>query len=378
MIEPPTEYGLLIGELLARAAKHRQPINGTFELTSRCNLACRMCYVRNPAADATARRKELGAAEWLEIARQARNGGMVFLLLSGGEVFLRSDFFEIYEPLTRMGFVLTLFTNGTLIAEEVAERLAQAPPSRTEITLYGATATTYEVITGVPGSFAACCDAIEALVSRRVPLGLKTTISRHNIHELEAMRKMARDWKLSFSGAWLLTKRPDGQASDVEDCRLPAAECVALEATDRASATEMTEAALREASSENGHNFYCAAGRSAFVITPAGEMNVCLHLPQPGAKPLGIGFQSAWKQVGRFVKSAPPLSQKCRSCGARALCGRCPAWSLMDTGTLNKPVSYWCEIARARKQRYSRQPKNPDRKPLKVAASFHPTTAKSD
>jgi radical SAM protein with 4Fe4S-binding SPASM domain len=356
MTEPPTEYGPLVGELLARAAKHRQPINGTFELTTRCNLSCRMCYVRHPAADATAHGKELAAAEWLEIARQARDSGMVFLLLSGGEVLLRSDFFEIFEPLTRMGFVLTLFTNGTLITEEVAERLAQAPPSRTEITLYGATAATYEAITGVPGGFAACCDAIEALVSRRVPLGLKTTISRYNIHELEDMRKMAHDWELPLSGAWLLTRRPDGQASDVENCRLPAAECVALEATDRASATEMSEAALREASSENGHNFYCAAGKSAFVISPAGEMNVCLHLLQPGAKPLEIGFQAAWEQVGQFVDSAPPLSQECRSCDARALCGRCPGWSLMETGTLTKPVPYWCEIARARKQRYSRQP----------------------
>jgi len=355
MMEVPTEYGPLVRKLMAQAAQVRQPVNGSFELTTRCNLSCRMCYIRHPAIDIRAHRKELSAVQWLEIARQAKDSGMVFLLLTGGEVFLRNDFFEILEPLTRMGFVLSLFTNGTLITEEIAERLAQAPPSRTEITLYGATATTYEAITRVPGSFAACLNAIEALVSRLVPLGLKTTISRQNVHELEEMRKMAHDWGLPFSGGWLLHKRPDGQVSDVEDCRLSTVDCVALEASDRASAIENAEAAHRESSPENDGNFYCAAGRTVFAVNPVGEMNACLNLPHPAASPLEIGFQAAWKQVGRFVNSVPPLSQECRSCDKRVFCGRCPAWSLMETGTYNKPVSYWCEIALARKKLYSKQ-----------------------
>jgi radical SAM protein with 4Fe4S-binding SPASM domain len=355
MTKPSTKYGPLVWDLNARAAKIRQPVNGAFELTARCNLACRMCYVRHPVTNPAAARKELAAAEWLEIARQAKDRGMVFLLLTGGEVFLRKDFFEIYEPLTRMGFILTLFTNGTLITEEIANRLAQAPPSFTEITLYGATASTYEAITGVSGSFAACLEAIEVLRSHRIPLGLKTTISRYNIHELEDMRKIAHDRDLPFTGSWLLAKRPDGQASDAENCRLPAVECVALEATDKASATENTEAALKDTSPRNDSNFYCAAGKAAFVINPEGKMNACLHLPQPGARPLEVSFHAAWEQLGRFIDSVPPLSQECRSCEIRALCGRCPAWSLMETGSFNKPSRYWCEIAEARKERYRGQ-----------------------
>ena len=65
-----------------------------------------MCYVRQAAGDLTKAAKELPAAAWLELARQAVDNGMVFLLLTGGEVFLRRDFFEIYEPLTRLGLVL--------------------------------------------------------------------------------------------------------------------------------------------------------------------------------------------------------------------------------------------------------------------------------
>jgi len=139
-----SDYAPLVRELHRRAAILRQPVNGTFELTERCNLTCRMCYVYQAPSDRVRRATELSAAAWLEMAHHAVDNGMVFLLLTGGEVFLRPDFFELYTPLTRMGLVVTLFTNGTLITGTLAARLAEAPPGRTEITLYGATAATYE------------------------------------------------------------------------------------------------------------------------------------------------------------------------------------------------------------------------------------------
>ena len=149
----PTVYGPLLKELQRRAAAIRQPVNGVFELTERCNLSCQMCYVRHPARDIAMRSKELSAAEWLTLAHDAVDNGMVLLLLTGGEVFLRRDFFEIYLPLTRMGLILTLFTNGTLVTDRIAQRLGEAPPSLTQITLYGATAATYEAVTGVHGGY---------------------------------------------------------------------------------------------------------------------------------------------------------------------------------------------------------------------------------
>jgi radical SAM protein with 4Fe4S-binding SPASM domain len=352
MIVPPLEYGPLVRDMLGRAAAVRQPAHGTFELTGRCNLACRMCYVRRAAGDRAARAAELPTSAWLELARQAADHGMVFLLLTGGEIFLRRDFFEIYGPLTRLGLVLALFTNGTLVTKDVAARLSEAPPSRTEITLYGATAGTFEAVSGVRGSYAACRAGIEALLARRVPLGLKTTLTRRNAGELEAMRAMAEEWGVPFSASCLLSKRPDLGPSEVDDCRLPAADCLALEATDRASADDWAEVALKGPAAPARGNFYCRSGRAAFVIGPSGDMNVCALLPRPQARPLESGFARAWSQVNRFVEEAPPASAECRSCEALPYCGRCPAWSLMETGTLSAPVPYLCGIARARLQCY--------------------------
>lgn len=226
--------------------------------------------------------------------------------------------------------------------------------SRTEITLYGATAATYESITGVRGSYTRCCAGIEALVKQRVPLGLKTTITRQNVGELDAMRQMAHHWGLPFSAAWLLSKRRDGALSDVADCRLSATECIALEAADRASASEWAEEALQESPLSDERNFCCQAGETAFAVNAFGEMTTCISLPLPAARPLEIGFSAAWDQVQRFVDSAPPLASICRACDVRAYCPRCPAWSLTETGTLTAPVPYLCEIALAHSNTFVR------------------------
>ncbi len=297
----PTEYGSLVSYLHERAAKAHQPLDGCFELSSACNLKCHMCYVREPGSERRKHGRELSAAQWLDLARQAKDAGLLFLLLTGGEIFLRPDFFELYEPLTRMGLVITLFTNGTLITPAIAARLAQSPPSRLEITLYGGTPETYDAVTGVKGGFESCCAGIEALLAHRIPLGLKTTLSERNIHELETMRKMAHDWGVPFNGAWYLSQRPDGAATDVETCRLSPAACVELEATDPTSTNEMRQVASAGQPLRTDDNFYCKVGRTAFVINPYGKMNACLLLPEPEAPALEIGFKAAWEQLVKFV-----------------------------------------------------------------------------
>lgn len=347
------DYGSLVRNLHQIAAGKRIPVNGTFEITERCNLACRMCYICQKPDHAHLKSHELTADQWLEVAVQAKNNGMVFLLITGGEPFVRPDFFQIYSPLAEMGFQMILFTNGTLITDSVAARLAESPPHRTEITLYGATATTYESITRTPGSYKRCCEGIDALVKHNIPLGLKTTVTQQNVHELSMMREFAKNRGLSFTAGWLLTPRIDGSPSEVVDCRLSPTECVKLEATDQASAHEWVEAALRASAGDTDKNFYCFAGIVAFVVSAQGEMRPCIDLRCPGVNPLKSGFKAAWERINAFVDSGPPMHQTCRNCTARTWCPRCPAWSMLETGTLTEPVSYLCEIAFARKKKYA-------------------------
>ena len=83
----------------------RCPVNGTFELTGRCNLSCKMCLVRVDKK----RIEELGlrertAEEWIDMARQVAEAGTLGLLLTGGEVMLRPDFAKFMKLLPKWAF----------------------------------------------------------------------------------------------------------------------------------------------------------------------------------------------------------------------------------------------------------------------------------
>lgn len=122
-VEPPiTEY------LHAQAARAGIPLNGTFELTPLCNMNCRMCYVRMSPAQQEAIHPLRTAKEWLALGEEAKQAGMLYLLVTGGEPFLRPDIREILSALHWMGLILSVNTNGTLINEVVVEWLKETPP----------------------------------------------------------------------------------------------------------------------------------------------------------------------------------------------------------------------------------------------------------
>ncbi len=154
--------------LSPRLAVQRLPVSASLEVTFRCNLRCAHCYQEH-TSPARLAAGELSLAEIQDILDQAAAEGCLWLLLTGGEPFMRSDFLDIYAYAKRKGFVVTLFTNGTLITDRVADFLADLPPLGIEISLYGATQETYERVTGIPGSHARCIEGIERLLSRRLP-----------------------------------------------------------------------------------------------------------------------------------------------------------------------------------------------------------------
>lgn len=132
----------------------RSPVNGTFELTGRCNLSCRMCLVRvDQKRIQDLQLRERTAQEWIDMARQAAQAGTLTLLLTGGEVMLRPDFCEIYAAIAKMGFVLTVYTNATLVTDQVMELFRAYPPHKIGVTMYGASNQTYQRLCGCPDGY---------------------------------------------------------------------------------------------------------------------------------------------------------------------------------------------------------------------------------
>ena len=181
----------------------------SIELTHRCPLECQHCYNNLPMSDALARKQELSFEEHVRLLDELVEMGCLWILYTGGEVFARKDFLDIYGEAKKRGFLITIFTNGTMITPKIADYLAEYRPLSIEITLYGATRGTYEELTRVPGSFDRCMKGIRLLQERKIPLKLKAVPTTINFHELSEMRQFAENLGAEFKYDALVNPRTD-------------------------------------------------------------------------------------------------------------------------------------------------------------------------
>jgi MoaA/NifB/PqqE/SkfB family radical SAM enzyme len=124
----------------------RRPMVGQFELTHRCNLRCRHCYIVRDTTKA-----ELTYEEICRIIDEFHKEGCLWLCLTGGEPLLREDFLDIYSYAYKKGFIITIFTNAALLNEKMAKYLSRFPPFCIEVTLNGVTRKTYELLVSPTG-----------------------------------------------------------------------------------------------------------------------------------------------------------------------------------------------------------------------------------
>src|SRR6185436_5891058 len=119
------DYSEFSKALHDRQTGKRLPLSGTIEVTRRCPLVCAHCYNNLPMNDEQARTTELSLEEHRRLLDELSDAGCLWLLYSGGEIFARPDFIDIYSYAKQKGFLITLFTNATLITERIADHLAK-------------------------------------------------------------------------------------------------------------------------------------------------------------------------------------------------------------------------------------------------------------
>lgn len=198
MAQKPKYFEAPLTELLLqKACTERRPLSGTFELSPVCNFSCRMCYVRKTQKEVdSSPRPLLTLDQWLDIANQARKEGMLYLLLTGGEPLLWPDFWELYEKLIRMGFLISINTNGSLIDDAAIEKFRKLPPVRINITLYGASDKTYETLCRAKNVFSKVDHAITGLKKAGISVKLNCSLTPYNAGDLEAMLSYAQERSL--------------------------------------------------------------------------------------------------------------------------------------------------------------------------------------
>jgi radical SAM protein with 4Fe4S-binding SPASM domain len=340
----------------------RAPLEVSIEITRRCPLECLHCYNNLPMGDSQARGRELSREEHFKLLDELAELGCLWLLYTGGEIFARKDFLEIYTYAKKKGFLITLFTNGTLIGERTADYLRQWPPFAIEITLYGRTKETYEALTGIPDSYERCLRGIELLRDRGLPLKLKTVPTTVNKHEVLAMRQFAEEeLHLEFKFDSLINPRIDCSQSPLA-VRLAPEEVVALDLHSPKVAAEYRKLGEQEMQHppalENIETTYsCGGGMNSFAIDPYGHMSICVLSHQETYDIRSGSVKDGWEQFLLHVRTRARKSiSKCVSCRLHSLCSMCPANGELENGDPESPVEFLCEVAHLRAMALGLQP----------------------
>jgi len=330
-----------------RLTNLRVPISGTLELTHRCNLRCVHCYLGTGPDRRGRAEEEMTTAEHLSVLDQVAAAGCLNLVLSGGEPLVRTDFHEIYRHARRLGMVVTVFSNATLVTDEVVELLREHPPYAVDVSVYGATAETYERVTGVAGSYERCLNGIRRLVDAGVRVQLKTVVMSVNRHEVESIRRLADDIGISFRlDADLFPCLQSGDRGPIE-LRVSPEEAVALELSDPDRLRQWVEyVEEREGAAVPDRLYVCGAGETGFHVDPYGWASPCVMTTNYRYNLLESDFGAVWaEELGRLAEVKPCIDYECNRCELRLACTGCPAFNYHESGSESGRSHYLCAMA---------------------------------
>jgi radical SAM protein with 4Fe4S-binding SPASM domain len=341
-----------LSQFITLCRQHRIPLAGSLELTHRCNLRCVHCYLGPQTERQTSGSREMSTMRMLEIIDEITDAGCLYLLITGGEPLLRDDFPVIYRYAKERGLLVTVFSNGTLITEKVLELFRDLPPREVEISLYGATAPTYEKITGVQGSYKKCLHGIRLLTDNHIKVNLKTILMTLNRDELFAMENMAKEFGARFRFDAAISPCFGGDKRPLA-LRVSPEEVVEREFADEERVRrwkvffeESKEHLLTDAL------YGCGAGMTGFHIDSEGNLLPCLMVLDVRYDLAETGFLAGWNDmILELKKKKAGADFTCRGCEKINLCGYCPAFFRLENGAEDVHSEYICRMGDLRYQR---------------------------
>jgi len=265
-----------------------KPLIAVWEITLRCDLACRHCGSRAGRA----RPDELTTEQCLQLVRDLAELGTREIALIGGEAYLRDDWLDIVREIVRCGMLATMTTAGRGLDRARAEGAAAAGLYSASVSIDGAEAT-HDRLRGVAGSWRAAVDALGHLRRAGVKIAANTQINRLAMPELPDVLDTivaagAKSWQIQLTVAM-------GRAADEPDVLLQPYDLIDLfpmlaELSQRASAAGVNlvagnnigyfgphEAVLR-GKTQRGHATGCGAGRLTIGIEADGTIKGCPSL----------------------------------------------------------------------------------------------------
>ncbi len=340
------DAGEFLESLSTKAAACRHPESVTFELTYGCNLRCLHCY--NPTHRVLPH--ELTTVEIYSILDQLADFGVLNVTFSGGEPSIRPDIVQILRHARSRGLMIQLLTNATRITPSFAELLGEVGIAQINVSIYGASETTYEHMTGIPGSYTAFAQGLRCLAVHGLPITVRMPVTTVNQGDLVACRALVENHGFKFQYCLDVTPKTDGDCTPLQ-YRLSPQEKHRI---DHTLLPHLADVSNEDSCSSRSTFISCACGKNRFAITPYGEMNLCVAFPIPKYDLRAGTVRAGWELLKRTVDHAAPNEHdQCPACEGYSYCrqGRSDAW--LETGDMSRCLPHFKEWAFLEKQSHA-------------------------
>jgi radical SAM protein with 4Fe4S-binding SPASM domain len=330
----------LLEEMTEKALARNIPLSVQLDLTYRCNERCVHCYLDHHDHG------EMTTAEIKHLLDQMAEAGVFILTLSGGEIFLRKDFFELLEYARRqLLFCVKLKTNAILIREQEAARIRDLGVESIQISIYSHRPEIHDAITLVPGSLKRSLDAIRFLKSQGLRVIIANVLMVQNLQDYRGVRALGEELGVECTLDPTITPMMDGDRSVM---RLGIDQNSLHEVfRDKELVGDVEEfCAIAAPADENSlAALPCSAGHTTCYVSPYGDVFPCVQFPLPTGNIRKQRFIDIWQHSDEMndVRSIRIKDlTTCTSCSHVSSCSRCPGLAYQE-GNMRGPSSQDCE-----------------------------------
>ncbi|UCD04169.1 MAG: radical SAM protein [Candidatus Woesearchaeota archaeon] len=328
-----------------------------WNFTNICNLKCKHCY-----QDAGKKAKdELTLEQQFRVIDNLSDWGVTVIAFSGGEPLAHPDFFKLAEYTAKKGIAVAIATNGTLITEEVAKKLADLGETYAEVSFDSLDPKEHNKFRGLESAWELTVEGIKNLVEAGVYTCMATFIHKNNYKQIPEFVEFAKNLGAQF---WAMFEyKPAGRAKDLKIDMNPEEREEALSILAEVTLEEMKNKKgdkpftipystapqfgrkMREISrgeySVGGHYGFlinmpkllefvggCGAGRAYVALQPNGNITPCVYMPN-----LVIGnvlkdnLNYLWdtNEILKALRDRDKYKGHCSKCEDKYICGGCRA-----------------------------------------------------
>lgn len=346
------------------------PLTAGIEITSKCNLRCIHCYGQNDR-----NRQEMSTDEIKKVIDLLCEKGTIEIFFTGGEIFTRKDFNEIYVYTRKKGILVALLTNITLLNQEHIEMFKEYPVEVISTTMYGYSKEVYEKVTGVKGSYETFMRAVDLLKNNGIKYELKFVAMEQNIDELYDVRRFGKELGVNMIIGLDIRATTDGDTQPVK-CRISPERAFEFDLKDNSRVEFWQDVAnqilsndlcdlknrgyVRKGSRyEENYLYPCSIGEQFVFITSDMRMQGCIKTPYASYNLKTGDFDTGWKFIKeRFTNKKASRNFKCTSCDKSLLCEQCTASFALNNGCEEDVDDFYCKVAELRKEMMDNYIKN--------------------